>query len=295
MLGVDLGRGVFDTPLPTDPTEYIQANLATDAGALFSILTKFAPIHAVVHVAAIPDPTHNCGHEVFACNTQSTYNVVEATVRLAVPRLVYISSECVPGFFHAEKRVAGKFGVPAYVPIDELHPIAPQDAYAVSKYVGEVLVDAGVRRSGSALSAISIRPSWCQDVANVARNLGPLLRDASLYQPGPFAWIAIADLAAAIVLAATTPGAVAGGVHEVMYIAAAENIGSRDLAKAVEREWGAGVVPVKPLADPTVSGIDCSKARRLLGWAPQVKWSDFLTADGHLHPDVAAGKRIPGY
>lgn len=59
VVGVDLVRGVFDTPLPgitAVPDVYIQADLQ-QPGDAYSCIARFRP-DAVIHVAAIPDPTH---------------------------------------------------------------------------------------------------------------------------------------------------------------------------------------------------------------------------------------------
>lgn len=42
---------------------------------------------AVVHAAAIPDPTHNPPHVVFQNNLMATFNLVEAAVALGVRRI----------------------------------------------------------------------------------------------------------------------------------------------------------------------------------------------------------------
>ena len=42
------------------------------------------------------------------------------------------------------------------VPVDEEHPIRPQDPYATAKYFGELLMDGAIRRSD--IRCISIRP-----------------------------------------------------------------------------------------------------------------------------------------
>jgi nucleoside-diphosphate-sugar epimerase len=176
--------------------------------------------------------------------------------------------------------------LPLYCPTDEEHPILPHDPYALSKHFGEQLCDAAVRRRcgdpGAPISIVSIRPSWCQDAGNIARNLGPLIKDPSLPQAGMWAYICIADLADAIVRAASVEGLVG---HEVVYIAAADNIGGRDLAAAVKAEYG-DAVPVRPLARPDASGITCAKAQRLLGWTPRLTWRDFLTEQGDLKAGV---------
>ena len=46
---------------------------------------------------ALPAPGKHAPHVVFGNNLMATFNVVEACVRWAVPRLVNISSETVPG------------------------------------------------------------------------------------------------------------------------------------------------------------------------------------------------------
>lgn len=100
--------------------------------------------------------------------------------------------------------------------------------------------------------------------------------------PGLWSYIIIADLAAACVKAAAVP---LGNEHTVVYIAADDNAGGRDLAAAVEAHYGAGTIPLKgALWRPDASGIRCDKARALLGWAPAFSWRDFLGPDGRLKP-----------
>ena len=278
----DLARGVFDTPSDAQPASaalYWQADLC-DAGAVYALIARAKP-DVVVHVAAIPDPSHTPPGAVFTNNISSTFNVVEACVRLGVARLVNISSETVPGFFFPERVLPGVSGQPLFCPVDETHPIAPQDPYALSKHFGEQLCDAAVRRT-PALSVVSIRPSWCQDAANIERNLGPLIRDPTLPQPGMWAYIIIEDLAAAIVAAAKLPAAALEPTrHEVVYIAAADNAGGRDLAAAVKAAASTfGAVEMRALDRPDASGLSCAKARKLLGWQPKHSWRDFLDAQG---------------
>lgn len=164
--GVDIARGLFEAGLPGDrfpSSGYMQADLS-DAGAAFAAVLKYRP-DVVVHCAAIPDMTHNPGHEVFQSNTMSTFNVIEACLGLGVRRLVNISSLQVLGIVKAPEE-RGRLPRFAYVPIDEEHPVAPQNPYALSKLVGEQLCDAAVRRQ-EGFSAVSLRPTWCVDETNV--------------------------------------------------------------------------------------------------------------------------------
>lgn len=267
---LDTGAPVFEAPEPGAP-QYLQADLS-DAGDAFAAVRGH---DAVIHAAALPEPTRNPAHHVFRNNLMATFNVIEAAVRFAVPRVVNVSSETVPGFFFAERDF-----LPDYAPVDEQHPIRPQDPYAIAKHFGEQLMDAAVRRSD--LTGVSIRPSWVQWEGNYARNLSPALRDpegtpsASLW-----AYIDAYDLADALRLAAEadTPG------HEVAYIASPDNQTNRPLAELLRHHHG-DAIELRDLPREDASGISIVKARRLLGYAPSRSWRDYLTEDGELRPEA---------
>src|SRR5918997_5867558 len=154
---MDLAPPVFERPLEDEP-DYYQANV-TDAGDAFAVVQG---ADAVVHAAALPEPTHNPPQVVFQNNLMGVFNVLEAAIRWGVPRFVNISSETVPGFFFPEREF-----LPDYVPVDEEHPIRPQDPYAPAKYFGELLMDAAVCRSG--LCWGPIRPFWGEHEGNYER------------------------------------------------------------------------------------------------------------------------------
>ncbi|MEQ4721441.1 NAD(P)-dependent oxidoreductase [Nonomuraea sp. B19D2] len=261
--GVDLTRPVFERPEPGRP-RYQQAEL-TDAGQAFAVVRG---ADAVVHAAAIPDPTANPPHVVFQNNLMATFNMIEAAVRFGVSRFVNISSETVPGFFFPERPF-----LPDYAPVDEEHPIRPQDPYALAKHFGEQLMDAAVRRSD--IRCISLRPSWVQHEGNYERNLGPQVRDVSEIGAGLWSYIDVYDLADAIVLATESdlPG------HEVFYIASPDNAGGHDFAAALREHYG-DRIELRPLARKDASGISCAKAHRLLGWNPKRSWRDYLDENG---------------
>jgi UDP-glucose 4-epimerase len=266
----DLLPPVFERPEEDEP-DYFQADL-TDAG------DAFAAVHgaeAVVHAAAIPEPTRNPPHAVFQNNLMATFNVLEAAIRFGVSRFVNISSETVPGFFFPERPF-----LPDYVPVDEEHPIRPQDPYATAKYLGELLMDAAIRRSD--IRCISIRPSWVQHEGNYERNLGPQVRDASVLSPGFWSYIDVYDLADAIVLAVQSdlPG------HEVFYIASPDNVGGRPFEKIVREYYGDAVEIKAPLPREDASGISVAKAQEMLGYSPKRSWRDYLDVEGHLKPGV---------
>jgi UDP-glucose 4-epimerase len=263
VLAVDLTRPGFERK-PEGSARYQMADL-TDAGEAFAVVRG---AEAVVHVAAIPEPTGNPPHVVFQTNLMATFNVLEAAVRFGVKRFVNISSETVPGFFFPERPF-----LPEYAPIDELHSVHPQDPYALSKTFGEQLMNAAVERSD--IRAISIRPSWVQNESNYEQNLGPQVRDASVLSPNLWSYIDAYDLADAIVLAMESdlPG------HEVFYIASPDNVGGRDFGEILRTYYG-DKIELRETDRVDASGISSAKAQRMLGWVPKRSWRDYLDSDG---------------
>lgn len=264
VLAVDLTRPGFERREP-GTARYQMADL-TDLGEAFEV-TRGAD--AVVHAAAIPEPTGNPPQVVFRTNLIATFNMIEAAVRFGVPRFVNISSETVPGFFFPERDF-----LPDYAPVGELHPIRPQDPYALTKSFGEQLMDAAVARSD--IKCISIRPSWVQYEGNYEQNLGPQVRDHSVLSPNLWSYIDAYDLADAIALAAESdlPG------HEVFYIASPDNVGGHDFAAVLKEHYG-DKIELRELERVDASGISSRKAMDVLGWTPKRSWRDYLDESGN--------------
>jgi nucleoside-diphosphate-sugar epimerase len=280
----DLSAVDWDWP-PPGTARYLRADL-TDAGEVHALVGGCVLAHeptgrfdAVVHAAAIPAPGRHAPHLVFGNNIMATFNVVEACVRWGVPRLVNLSSAAVPGFAFAERPF-----LPDYVPVDEDHPVRPQDPYALSKYFGEQLCTAAVARSD--LRCVSLRPSWVQDHASYHRNLGPLLADPGQPDTSAWAYIDVEDLAEAIRLSVECdlPG------HEVFCISAGDTVGGVDLHETWRAMYPDSPTELRPVPRPDASAVDTTRARELLGWRPAHSWRDHLTEAGDPVPAIALDK-----
>ncbi|MEJ7801015.1 MAG: NAD(P)-dependent oxidoreductase, partial [Ilumatobacter sp.] len=127
----------------------------TDSGQVFDALSAYAGFDelepgtgvpsydAVVHFAAIPAILVRPDNETFRINALSTYNVLDAAVKLGIPKVIFASSETTYGICFADGEVK-----PEYVPVDELHPTVPHDSYAMSKVVNEATARSFQARSG---------------------------------------------------------------------------------------------------------------------------------------------------
>ena len=177
-----------------------------------------------------------------------------------------------PGFFFAERPWLAD-----YAPVDEEHPIRPQDPYATAKYFSELLMDAAMRRSD--IRCLTIRPSLGAVGGQLRRQPRPhAARPRGFAEPGFWSYIDVYDLADSLRLAAESDL----DPHEVFYIASPDNLANRPLADLIRHHHGDAVEIREPLPRPDASGISTAKAQRLLGYAPTRSWRDYLTEDGTL-------------
>lgn len=262
----DLFTPTWDRIAPGEPEDYWQADL-TDAGSAFAV-TRDCDV--IVHTAAIPQPIHNPAHVVFSNNMLTTFNALEGAIRGGARRFVNFSSETVPGFIFAERPFQ-----PEYLPVDEEHPIRPQDPYATAKWFGELLCERAVERSD--IRCTSIRPCWVQDEGSYERNLGPIVRDPSVLIGNYCSYVDVYDLCDAVVLAIQTdlPG------HEVFYISSPDTIGGHPLEATVKQHYPGGEgIEFRAVEREDASAISTAKAQRLLGWKPTRSWRDYLDDEG---------------
>lgn len=156
ILNVDL------KPLPQAGVNTLIADL-TDSGQAFNALSMHfgfegydagrppqAP-DAVVHFAAIPRVLIEPDNKTFAANVMSTYNVIEAAMKLGVKKVVIASSETTYGVCFAE----GDKDFKSF-PLDENYAIDPMDSYGLSKQVNEETARAFAARYKSDIYALRI-------------------------------------------------------------------------------------------------------------------------------------------
>ncbi|MEM6282073.1 MAG: NAD(P)-dependent oxidoreductase [Chloroflexota bacterium] len=233
-----------------------------DLGALFSVC---ADAQAIVHLAAIPRPIYHAPAEVYRVNTMTAFNVFEVAATLEIPRVVYISSVSVLGFPFSYSELA-----PEFVPIDETHPQRPEDAYALSKYMGEAIAAACVRRTQGKVSVVSLRPPWIHTPETFKAELLPHQGNAAFGATNLWSYVDSRDVAQATQLALEAD--IEG--HEPFFISAANSFMNQPTAPLIEEFYPGATIREGFTGNQSL--LDWSKAHQMLGYRPAYSWEMYL-------------------
>jgi UDP-glucose 4-epimerase len=253
VINLDMARPPADLP-----GAFVQLDL-TDAGEVYDVLAQFRP-EGVCHLAANPSPTGFPRHQTFDNNVLSTNNVMQAAGDVGVSRLVYASSEMATGWLTTDE-------LPPRFPFDETDRVASPSAYALSKYMGEVIADSMVRQY-PAMSICSLRINNVimpdgYDVLQYRRDHFP--------EGGVNFWSYIDARDVASAFRAALEGDIEG--HEVFLIAAADTCLDTPIQEAIERLYGPGA-RFAPDHGPFASVFSCRRIEERLGWRPRHSWRD---------------------
>ncbi len=230
----------------------------------------------VVHLAALDeepeergelDPPSTGGIEqILRTNVGGTALLLGKAAEEGVERVVFLSSADVLGCFIGQGR-------PAYLPIDDHHPLDPQGPYAWSKLVGEELVATFTTVTGAAsvcLRAPGVFDTSTYDFIRASRSDNPESEWAPFWEYGAF--IDVRDLASAVTAALTVPGL--SGHHRLLVNADDLSSAAEDAPTLVER-----LLPDVPLhssirleQDRFAALLETGLARAVLQWEPEHRW-----------------------
>ncbi len=215
---------------------------------------------AVVHLAAIPNPMHGTD-QIMPVNVGGTANVFAACEAHGIKRVALASTCCTFGMVFAKHRFD-----PQYFPVDEKHPLLPQDLYGLSKVLVEETAAAYSRRCG--MSTVSLRLTMVTNFVNPANRWwkNSLKGDYKSYDF--WAYIEARDVARAFRLA--IENGPLGESHSLI-IAARDTFTIHDVRELARKHFG-------DLADsvahqgPSDSLYDTRRAEEVIGFVAEKTW-----------------------
>jgi UDP-glucose 4-epimerase len=252
---------VADIVKPNFETKFFKVDI-TASIALRTITEDF---DAIIHLAGISHPLNDPEEKVFYINTFGTFNVMQFAAHRGIKKVVLASSESTLGFAFAVRPHS-----PLYFPIDEQHPLEPQDAYGLSKLCAEETMKSFSRAYG--ISSIALRFPWIWVPENSKRETyRKLISDYRNWYKNLWAWVNVHDVAQAFAKAIEHKGE----SFDRFFITADENWTGIP-SKVLIKEFFAGAQTVQEMDGPR-SLISSDLAKVVLKYSPQYKVSDIFS------------------
>jgi nucleoside-diphosphate-sugar epimerase len=230
--------------------------LVGDIQDLGQVMEAMHGADAVIHLAAIHNPNIATATVTYQTNVVGTFNVHHAAFRLRIKRVVSASSNAVVGWSYSDNFV------PDYLPVDEDHPLRPEDPYGLSKEIGETIARSYALKG---LETISLRPSGVvtpDELAAIKQTGG---RKPSGFQA--YSYIDARDLAVAFRLAVVRP--LPGAT--VMFVVAEDSTIAEPLCELYPRiKPSIGNKAIQLTGSRAAYAND--RAKKLLGWKPVYSW-----------------------
>src|SRR5919108_1461970 len=230
--------------------------LLGDVQDLGQVMEAMVGADAVIHLAAIHNPNIAATNITYQTNVIGTFNVHHAAFRIGVKRVVSASSNAAVGWSYSERFV------PDYLPIDEDHPLRPEDVYGLSKQIGETIAHSYTRKG---LETVMLRPSG----VITPDELEQIKKDGGRRPTGfhAYSYIDARDLAVAFRLA--VEHSIPSGT--VLFVVADDSTVAEPLCELYAR-----VMPAIGDKAQSLTGSKGSysnaRAKRFLGWHPVHSW-----------------------
>lgn len=217
---------------------------------------------AVVHFAAVPRVLMVPDNETFRINVVSTYNVIEAAMKLGIRKVVIASSETTYGVCFAE----GDKDFHSF-PLEEDYDIDPMDSYGLSKLVNEKTARAFAARFEADIYALRIGnviepheydrfPGFVADPPSRKRNA--------------WSYIDARDLAQIVHLCIEKDG-----LGFQVFNAVNDTITADEPTEAFLKRWAPNTPITRPLGEREAP-LSNRKAREVLGFREEHDWRRYV-------------------
>jgi nucleoside-diphosphate-sugar epimerase len=260
------------------PRECPTPTYAVDLTKFDALLDPFKNADAVIHLARIRFPYTETGFDAgaqkwrfadlagdaerFKQNLAITNNVIAAAEAVGINKIICGSSLAAYGLYYPSTEL-----LPDYLPVDELHPLRPQDPYGLTKLVGEKLCDALSQKSAMAVTSLRFSGIYTEAHRSLLleRKKNPLARGAGAL----WSYIDARDAARAcrLALEANLSG------HQIFNIAAPHSLVDIPTRELVGR-YLPQVRDLRAGLDGQSSGYSVTKAKNVLGFEAKLSLVD---------------------
>lgn len=252
------------------PAEKTCPSLSVDLRDTDALIKALEGAEAVIHLARVRFPYTSKGFdsitglwktpdvaadaERFNHNVTITYNVLAAAMEAGINKIICGSSLAIYGLYYPVRANS-----PDYLPIDENHPLRPQDPYGMSKVVGENLCESFARRREVQIASLRFAGIAAEGQYPTLRKRSkePLCRGTGAL----WSYVDVKDAAVACRLAIEKDFS----GHKTFNICARRTIMQEDTTDLVKR-YLPHVKIAKQGLQQNWSGYDTGKAETILGF-----------------------------
>lgn len=246
----------------------------TDAGQMFDVMAAYASYEemepgtgvpsydAVVHFAAVPRLLMTSDNECYRVNTLGTYNVIDAAIKSGIRKIIFASSETTYGICFADGERK-----PKYLPIDEDHPVVPEDSYAMSKVVNEVTARSFQLRTG--FDIYGLRINNVIEPHEYKRDFPGYIANPDTRRRNMFAYIDARDLGHMVECCLNTDGL----GFQMFNVSNDDHSVDMTTSELIARYYSD--LPAIDMADDETFYAN-KKAKKLLGYTPKHSWRNEL-------------------
>jgi nucleoside-diphosphate-sugar epimerase len=279
-----------DSPNAKARIPFIQGNLTSLGDCLKAI--AFAQPDVIVHLGAIPfnpelqppfakvytqaaEGAHYnqsiAEDAAMEINTMGAFYIMDAARRLGVKKVVAASSYFVLGLGF---RLSGTPYVPEYLPMDEEHPLLPEDSYSLSKVLSEEIYKSFVRSYGMQVTAMRLlgvyyhTVEWSRNMHQFNVTVPPADdKNKGYLLGGVYQYADARDISVFVKLAMEAENL---SPFEAFYVATDTSF-NEPTQTVVAKRWPSLVEKAKAI--PGTEGlISIKKAERLLNYKPAYSW-----------------------
>ena len=264
---------VLDRTISASPV----ASGIVDIRVLDDLRKSLDGVDAIVQAAGLDGHVRAAPEAFFETNVLGTWNVLQAATEAGIQKIIVTSSTSVTGL-----SAANPHAIPQYLPIDEEHPLCPLDAYGLGKQLNEITAASFGRRPN--MHVVCIRPTYI-----VFPELVPHLMGTSEFEgeaPAAFqeappllrAYVDPSDLARCFRLALESESR----GFDLFWASATDTFETTPTLEYLKTAYGRLPEIRRPDVyerDAHASPIDCSRAKRVLNWVPEITWPQLSTVN----------------
>lgn len=219
---------------------------------------------AIIHTAGIPHPLNDPPEKVFTVNVNGTFNVLEAAACCGIKKIVFTSSESTLGFAFMTNKMT-----PEYIPIDEHHPLRPQDPYGLSKIISEQMCRTYSARYSMRTICLRMPWIWMPEKEKIPF-YKQLVAEYNQWYKNLWTYVHVFDVAQAHRLAVESE---LEHLHEIFFITAKENWTGKNSKELLATHYPELHRFAQDFADAQAI-ISHEKANRVLGYVPSYSVKD---------------------